>query len=386
MTPIHGREPVAIVGGGAGGLAAALALARRGIPARVFEGSANSKEIDRGDIIHAGSQRLLRAWGVWPAIESMTPLPFGNFRILDGDGRLLLDLDGRSLMGTGMTLNALRHAQIVHALRAAALDSPRIEVHDAEPVAELTVAAGRVTGVRTTRGDYPAPLTVLAAGTKSKLRDRHFGRPAEHDYDRSFFNARVRALPSYRDCGYYVLDARGILIMAPLPGGEQRIGLQFVTSDRQDRPSARNFADLAGRVFRPLRAESLSLVDGQVYRLRSLLAERWAVPGAVLLGDTAHTVHPTGGQGMNLAFGDAEALAQAIRCADSRETQDGAADRYAAARRAQIRRVHRRSHLGGLAAGLTRPAAVAARAQVVRLLDRVPSAKRQVFQRLVDVR
>ena len=381
-----GADPVAVVGGGAGGLAVAVALARQGIPTRVFERSVNSKDIDRGDIIHFGSQRLLRKWGVWPDVQAMSPRPFTRFQILNGDGRLLLGLDTAQLLDSGVELNALRHADIVRALRSAAENSPLIELHDSEPVAELSCAAGRIDGVRTAKADYPAGLTVIAAGSKSKLRDGHFGKPLEYDYNRSFFNARVKALDSYRDGGYYVLDRQGLLIMATLPRDELRIGLQFVTSDRHDRPFANNFAEQACRIFRPLRHDSLTFIDGQVYRLHSLLARQWAVPGAVLLGDTAHTVHPTGGQGMNLAFGDADVLADALAAASSPSTLDDAANRYAAVRLAQVRPVHRRSHLGGLAAGITHPAAIAGRAGAVRLLNLITPVKRQIFQRVVDVR
>jgi 2-polyprenyl-6-methoxyphenol hydroxylase-like FAD-dependent oxidoreductase len=40
--------------------------------------------------------------------------------------------------------------------------------------------------------------------------------------------------------------------------------------------------------------------------------ERTIAPRAVLVGDAAHVVHPLSGQGMNLGFGDVQALVDAV--------------------------------------------------------------------------
>ena len=379
-------EPVAIVGGGAGGLAAAVALAARGIPSRVFERSASSAEIDRGDIIHVRSRTLLRHWGAWPHIEARGPLSFSRFRILDSDGHRLLSLDTRELLGPDCDLTALRHPEIVAALRSAAETSGLVEMHDQEGVVELYAEGGRIRGVRTRSGEYAAPLTVLATGSRSTLRDRHFGRPAEHDYNRSFFNARVKAIPGLERGGAYVLGRDGIMIMVALPGEELRIGVQFVTEDREQRPSEHNCVEWVGRMLRTFPAEQIQVIEGHAYRLGAVLAPRWAIPGALLLGDTAHTVHPTGGQGMNLAFRDADALSSAVSEATGIEELDASCARYAATRHREVLPVYRRAHLGGRAAGLSTAWATAVRDGGVRLLDRATPLKRAVFARVLDVR
>lgn len=379
-------EPVAIVGGGAAGMATALALASRGIASRVFERSASANDIDRGDIIHPHSQALLRRWGAWPAVEDSGALRFSDFRIMDGDARPLLHANTRTLLGHDTELVALRHPDIVRTLRTAADRTGLIDIHDTEPVTELILGTGlgRVQGVRTAREEYPATLTVVAAGTRSKLRTAYFGAHRAIDYGTSFFNARLAALDRYRGCGYYVLDRAGILVMVALPNDELRIGIQFATRDRDDRPSVDTFAEHAGRILRPLRKEQLTVLEGHTYRLTGVLADTWWTPGAVLLGDVAHTVHPTGGQGMNLAFQDAETLATYL--ADPHLTTEAAARTYADIRVNEVRPVFRRCNLGGRMADLAHPAAIGARGALLRAVNHITPLKRATVRRLVEVR
>lgn len=375
---------VNIVGGGAAGLAAALALAHRGHHSRVFERAGSPNAIDRGDVIHHGSLALLTRWRALAHLDALAPLQFTDFRIIDGDGRRLLGADTRRLFGPDHRFTVLRHPDIVRGLRAAAVDTGLVECHDQEPVRELYSVDGRVRGVRTARGDYEAPLTVVAAGARSVLRG--FGQHRQVDYGTSFYNARVRGIDAFHGCGYYVLDREGLLVLVSLPHGELRIGLQFATHQREGRPSRHNFAEWATRVLRPLAAHPLTLIEGHTYRLHGALARQWTVPGAVLLGDSAHTVHPTGGQGMNLAFADAEVLAQSLDGAADESSMDAAAAAYGRIRRVAVGRVFRRTHLGAKLAGLTGAAPIGVRAAALRALDRVTPAKRLVLGHVMGVR
>jgi 2-polyprenyl-6-methoxyphenol hydroxylase-like FAD-dependent oxidoreductase len=52
--------------------------------------------------------------------------------------------------------------------------------------------------------------------------------------------------------------------------------------------------------------------DIHIYSIARSLADRFWMPGAALVGDAAHTTHPAGATGMNLAISGAARLAELI--------------------------------------------------------------------------
>src|ERR1043166_1629017 len=69
---------VAIVGAGIGGLAAALALVRRGIDVAVYEQASELRELGAGVQISANGTRVLHALGLKDALEKVQVLPAGK--------------------------------------------------------------------------------------------------------------------------------------------------------------------------------------------------------------------------------------------------------------------------------------------------------------------
>src|SRR5215467_13678310 len=71
----NNAEPIAIAGGGIGGLAAALALAQRGFRSRVLEQAPEFKEVGAGIQLGPNSQRCLRALGVEATVKRLAVFP-----------------------------------------------------------------------------------------------------------------------------------------------------------------------------------------------------------------------------------------------------------------------------------------------------------------------
>jgi 2-polyprenyl-6-methoxyphenol hydroxylase-like FAD-dependent oxidoreductase len=74
--------PVLVVGGGIGGLAAALTLARKGLAVRVFEQGAEFKEIGAGIQLGPNVFRMFELLGLTD--EEVIRLPVGGAWLYDG--------------------------------------------------------------------------------------------------------------------------------------------------------------------------------------------------------------------------------------------------------------------------------------------------------------
>ena len=109
----HEHKQVLIAGGGIGGLAAAVACAREGLPVQLLERSEQFSEVGAGLQMGPNVTRILRAWGLADAFAQLAAFP-----------KLLQARDAQ----TGQVLGALRLGERAQALYGA----PYATIHRAD--------------------------------------------------------------------------------------------------------------------------------------------------------------------------------------------------------------------------------------------------------------
>ena len=314
------RTDVIIFGGGMVGLALAAALDSSGLSAIVVDPSdpAERKQAafdGRTSAVSSSSMRMLQTIGV----VDFLPDPGGPIRriqVADGlaPGGLCFDPGGDDEPLGWMHEN--RH------LRAA--------LHDrAESGANLwlqwksrvTLVERNADGVRVDLADgrkLSAPLLVAADGRNSATREAAGIRVARWRYDHSAIVSTLRHERPHGEVAYEIFYPGGPLALLPMTDDQAGHRSAIVWSvAAADAPgwlslSDQDFAAEAQAAMGGVLGEVSLAAPRSTYPLGFHHAARITAERLALLGDAAHAVHPIAGQGLNLGFRDAAALAQVL--------------------------------------------------------------------------
>jgi 2-polyprenylphenol 6-hydroxylase len=331
---------IVVAGGGPVGLALASAL--QGFDVQVIEASP-PRQVPSGDEFEArvfavspGTRAMLRDLGAWDGLDSRRIAAVRRMEIT-GDGGAKLSFSARPGAALAWIVEAGR---LAHALEAHAAAQPAVEMvrgveavrfHAAAGSASVELADGRVLA-----GD----LLVGADGPDSAVRSALAIPFTERPYGEFGVVANFECERPHGDVARQWFRSDGVLAWLPLPGS--RISIVWSTaSANADALAALAQADLEARVEQAGAAAlgRLRLVSPIArFPLRLIDVPDPVLPGAALIGDAAHGVHPLAGQGVNLGFQDVRALCAALadRTALERPGDLSVLRRYARARREDV--------------------------------------------------
>jgi 3-hydroxybenzoate 6-monooxygenase len=325
-------EPILIAGGGIGGLALALALAKIGRQSVVLEQRPSFGGTGAGIQLGPNGVRVLQRLGVAEALQPAVGVPDALAVHHGGTGRTLAVLPlGRWIAARHGAPYWVAHRGDLHAvLAAAAAAEPRITLRASFALARPTVTA---TGVeaRSTAGDVVAGAALIGADGLWSVT-RHFIAPGHVPH--FVGSTAARCVIPVAQAGRLALPAVGLwltrganVVHYPVRGGseiaavliaaEAWAGTEWDAAADRDRLLER-LGTFHASLAEPL-AKALEWRKWALYRLPPL--PHWALGRLALIGDAAHPMLPHLAQGGVLALEDAVALADALAAHPDNDAQ-----------------------------------------------------------------
>lgn len=304
---------VGIVGGGIGGLTAAIALRARGFDVKVFERSASRGAEGIGLLVWANAVRALAKLGIDLAALG-APIVHTQIRSSDGDVLCSLPIDDWSA-STGSHSLAIRRPVLVRALADAV---PRGVVCDGETVRGYELSRGEGVSVVLDDGSREHfDVLVGADGLSSVVRAQLLGESPIRVMDQRLWVglARPRAGVLREGITLATIGRGPRFWIAPLPNGE---AFWFATFNQSSAPSDRPREFLRSELAdwpAPIGAVLQATRDDDIIEARSCdrpPSDRWGAGPVTLLGDAAHATTPDLGQGACQAIESASVLAECL--------------------------------------------------------------------------
>lgn len=325
---------VVIAGAGYVGLATAVSIKQAQPSLRIALADAappqSWKKDGRASAIAAAGRRMLTALGCWEDLAAQAQ-PINDMIVTDsrtGDPvrPVFLTFDGTTADGEPFA-HMVANVDLNGALRRKA-EELGIEMIEGTGVESFSHNGAAVDVSLSDGRKRVARLLVAADGVRSRLRDLAGIKVVKWDYGQSGIVCTVKhERPHNGRAEEHFLPA-GPFATLPLTGDRSSI----VWTERTDDAERLVAEDDLIFELELERRFGLKLgeirVEGQrrAWPLGLTLARDFVKPRFALVGDAAHGIHPIAGQGLNLGFKDAAALAEVVVEADRLGRDIGALD------------------------------------------------------------
>lgn len=338
---------IVIAGGGMIGASLALALSPLGLRVAVVEAVARGETRqpsfdDRSTALSRSTQRMFEAMGLWDdVIPAATPIR----RIHVSDrGRFGFSHIDAAQQGVDALGYVVINRVLGEVLQSALARAETVDVLCPARVVDIDIGGDAATArIETGGGDeqeLDCQLLVAADGANSMLRPMLGICATKTDYGQHAIIGNLLPEKPLDNCAYERFTDSGPLAL--LPVANDRAGFVWIVpSDDAGRVLALDDAAFLGELQAAFgyRLGRLSRVGKRAaYPLALSKALRLTAERAVLVGNSAHGLHPVAAQGFNLGMRDVAALCDCIADARGANPSADLGDPDLLARYAQWRR------------------------------------------------
>ncbi len=307
---------IAIVGGGMVGSTLACCLADSGLKVVVLEAarppafSAEQPPDLRVSALSMASKHILESVGAWHKVTDKRFCPFHTMRVWEAVGSTEFRAEdiGESELGYIVENRLLQLALLEHIEDVGSIElrcpvtTQRIIYNEEASIIQLE------------DGQIQARLIIGADGANSQVRQAARIGVSSWDYKQHAMVLNVETAYGQQDITWQRFRPSGPQAFLPLVGSygslvwynspDEVARLKSLSDDMLLEQLLVAFPSCLGKIKRILQRGS--------FPLKRQHALDYVKPGVALIGDSAHTINPLAGQGVNIGLLDAAALAEVI--------------------------------------------------------------------------
>ena len=311
------KYDVLIVGGGMVGAALACGLGGSELTVGVVE-SVKPQEFTptqehdlRVSALSIASQTIMDTVGAWGGVESKRLCPFRRMRVWEtqGDAEFCSDDIQKPVLGYIVENRIIQMALLerLSDFTNVALICPAKtrKIDYTGEISTVELDDGRILSGR---------LLVAADGAQSRVRQAAGIGVVSWDYRQNAMVISVETESPQQDITWQRFVPSGPQAFLPLTGPHASL-VWYHNPDEMRRLKGLSepaFLDELLKQFPSCLGAIKAILGRASFPLKRQHAQDYVKPGIALIGDAAHTINPLAGQGVNIGFLDAAALAQVV--------------------------------------------------------------------------
>ncbi|NHQ81350.1 2-octaprenyl-3-methyl-6-methoxy-1,4-benzoquinol hydroxylase [Chromobacterium vaccinii] len=313
------HRDIVIVGGGMVGSALGAALSGQGLSVCVLEREppapfAPEQPHDlRVSAISPASAAFLQSIGAWEPALAMRAAPYRRMQVWEGDEAAGTLFDAAEA-GVAELGHIVENRVVQLAATAALRDKGDIDYRCPAIVSEIVYRPQASQLTLSDGSRLQARLLIAADGARSQVRDAAGIGVTGRDYPMHALVLSCRMEGGQQDITWQRFTPDGPQAFLPLTGDAASL-VWYHRPEEVKRLLALSDDELIAAVSQafPRKLPGIrELTARGSFGLTRRHAQCYVKDGVALAGDAAHTIHPLAGQGVNLGFQDAAALARTI--------------------------------------------------------------------------
>lgn len=314
---------VTIVGGGVAGALLALYLGKARVNTCLIDKGKPSLKlanpfVGRTTSLNLSSINSLREAGIWETIEKNSQ-QFEEIYVWDAEGSSSVQFNAAEI--SRKDLGVIVHNNIILEAIFNELEKiPEIRLIEDDSLMDIKHDPHKVEISTHTGLNIMSELLIGADGSLSKVRDLSQIPIRTWSYQQQALVASVVTEKSLNKTAFQIFTDTGPIALLPLAQGSNEASLIWSTDEEYGQKILKLERNLLMQELR-LKTEDrfgeiICKEDIDSFPLHQLHAKKFYKGRSILVGDSAHTIHPLAGQGLNLGIADVKELSELLTSAN----------------------------------------------------------------------